>query len=368
MKTAFQIGKVMGIPIRLHITFLAIIPWFTYMFAIWSTTILNGIYGFGAVEPPSSRWIYSFAFSILLFVCIALHELGHSYVAMRHGIVIKSITLYLFGGVASIEEIPRDSGIEMQIALAGPSVSLIIGILGMLLSTRFALLVGETHPLTILLWSLGFGNLMLAVFNLLPAFPTDGGRVFRAWLATKMPYVAATSRAANLGKMFAILMAISGLFNQNFLLILIAFFVYIGASEEERAATISVSLGGIRVRDIMSRDVRTIPPTMNLKELTNLMFSQKHRGYPVTLDDTLVGIVTIADVQRVSEPLREITRVEEVMTRKIYVIGPDEEASVAMKKMINQNIRRFPVLENGKLVGILSRSDLLRAIELSTAI
>lgn len=366
MNSAFQIGKVMGIPIRLHLTFLAIIPWIAYIFASVSTTLFGKIYGFGVVEPPLTRWIYSFVFAILLFICVALHELGHSYVAKIYGVGIKSITLYLFGGVASMEDIPRDPKMELRMAFAGPAVSGILGLLCVIFWNRSDLWLGELHPFTILLWTLGIMNLILMGFNLLPAFPMDGGRVFRAWLATRMPYVAATKRAAAVGKMFAILMGIVGLFSLSFLLMFIAFFVYIGASEEERATTISVSLEGIRVRDMMSGDVHVIHADMDIRELMDLMFREKHRGFPVAQDGTLVGIVTITDVQKVPDNLRDTTTVKDIMVRKIYVIGPDEEASDAMKKMTEQKIRRLPVLDNGRLVGILSRSDLVRAIELTT--
>jgi CBS domain-containing protein len=192
----------------------------------------------------------------------------------------------------------------------------------------------------------------------------DGGRVLRAWLATRMPYVAATNRAANIGKMFAILMGIFGLFSGGILLLLIAFFVYIGASEEARVTTINICLEGIRVRNIMSADVHTVPPGMSLLELTDLVFREKHRGYPVVDEGELLGVVTTADIQRVPESLRQTTTVNEVMAKKIFDIGPDEDATVAMKKLTELGVRRLPVMENGLLVGILSREDLVRAMEL----
>lgn len=365
MNSAFQIGKIAGIPIRLHISFLAIIPVIAYLFGTFSQEVGGKLYGFGAVEPMEIRWIYSTIFAILLFTSVGLHELGHSFVAMRYGISIRSITLYILGGVASMEEIPRDPRREFKMAIAGPGVSAIIGLGCVLLSGPSTRLLGEFHPFTTLLWSLGIINLILMVFNLLPAFPMDGGRVLRAWFATRMPYVTATNQAANIGKTLAILMGILGFLSFNFLLVFIAFFIYIGASEEAKATSISVPLEGIRVRDIMSSDVRSVPPETALQDLMGMMFREKHRGYPVVQDGRLAGIVTISDVQRVPENARDSTTVGEVMVKKIYVIEPDVDAAEAMKKMAEKRIRRLPVLEEGgRLVGILSRSDLVRAIEL----
>jgi Zn-dependent protease/CBS domain-containing protein len=364
MNTSIQIGKVMGIPVRLHITFLLIIPWVAYIFASVSDTYFGCPYGFGLVEPAASRWIYSLVFAILLFVCVALHELGHSYIARHYGIPIRSITLYLFGGVSSMEDIPRNPKLELQMAFAGPGVSGVLSILFILFFYQTAYLLTIKHPFTILMSTLGIVNLTLMIFNLIPAFPMDGGRLLRAWLATRMPYVAATNRAANIGKMFAILMGIFGLFSGGILLLVIALFVYIGATEEERATTINICLEGILVRNIMSSEVHTVSPSMNLRKLTDLVFLEKHRGYPVVENGELLGIVTTVDIQRVPDGMRGTTTVGDVMSRKVFDIGPDMEATAAMKKLTELGVRRLPVIDNGQLVGILSREDLVRAMEL----
>lgn len=363
MNSSLQIGKVMGIPVRLHWTFLVVILYVAWAFSSVSVPFFGNPYGFGAVEPVSVRWAYSLIFAVFLFICVALHELGHSYIARRSGIEIRSITLYFFGGVASMEEIPRNPSLELKMAFAGPAVSGIVGIACVLLAQSTSFL-GRGHPLPVLLWTLGVMNIILMIFNLLPAFPMDGGRVLRAWLATHMPYVAATRRAAGIGKLFAIFLGILGLFSFNFFLLFIAFFVYIGASEEERATAINISLEGIRVKNIMSSDVRTVSKSMPLRELTGLMFREKHRGYPVVENGDLQGIVTLTDVQKVPDEERDSVRVGDVMARNIYVIAPEEEASVAMKMMNERGIRRLPVMDGGRLVGIVSREDLVRAIEL----
>lgn len=372
MSFAFQIGRIAGIPIRLHFTFLAIIPIVAYLFSTFTATssfdlfgqLYDLSYGFKTVEPLEARYAYSLAFAILLFLCVALHELGHSFVAMRYGIKIRSITLYFFGGVASMEDIPRDPGMEARMAVAGPAVSGIIGAGAILLSFQSALFLGGGHPLTTLLWTLGVINVILMIFNLLPAFPMDGGRVLRAWFASRMPYVEATRRAANIGKIFAILMGLLGLFGGGIFLIFIAFFVYIAATEEDRSTSIVVPLEGVKVRDIMSRELKTVTPEMTLTEIISLMFREKHRGYPVMVDGRLGGIVTISNVQKVPEEKRGTTTVGDIMVKEIYVIAPDSDASEAMRKMMERQIRRLPVMEEGRLVGIVSRSDLIRAIEI----
>jgi CBS domain-containing protein len=217
-----------------------------------------------------------------------------------------------------------------------------------------------------MLWTLGLMNIILMVFNLIPAFPMDGGRLLRAWFATRMPYIRATRNAAGIGKMFAILMFVLGLFSSNFMLLFVAFFVYVGASEEEKATEIIVSLEGIKVRDIMSAQVRTIAPDMTLRELKELMFREKHRGYPVMSGDEMLGIVTLTDLQSIPDEQLDHTVVEKVMARKLYVIAPVEEASTAMKMMNEKQIHRLPVMDTGRLVGIVSREDLVRALELSS--
>ncbi|MGV8089648.1 MAG: site-2 protease family protein [Methanothrix sp.] len=360
MNSSLQLGKIMGIPVQLHWSFLLVILYIAWAFASLSQQVLGRSYGFGGIEPAGLKWAYSLIFSLVLFTCVALHELGHSYIALKNGIAIRSITLYFFGGVSAMEEIPRNPRLELQMAFAGPAVSGILGLMGILLAT----LLDEGSPLGIMLWMLGLLNIILMLFNLLPAFPMDGGRLLRAWFATQMPYIKATQRAASIGKLFAIIMFVLGLFSFNFILLFVAFFVYVGASEEEKAIQISVSLEGTRVMDIMSDDVHTVDPDMTLQDLKEHMFEEKHRGYPVVSGNEVIGVVTLSDLQRVPQVNHADTRVAEVMTRKLYVIGPSEEASAAMMMMNKMNIRRLPVMSDGRLVGIVSREDLVRAIEL----
>lgn len=361
MKSALKIGSILGIPIRLHITFLLILPIFAYIFAINPYP-----YGFQGVEPVATKYILSTLTAILLFSSILLHELAHSYLAMKYGVHIDSITLFLFGGVSSMEEIPRDPGQEAKMAFAGPFTSLIIGSVCLLIYSNIiapnpAL---SENPVYLTIWILGAMNLVLGIFNLLPAFPMDGGRVLRAFYARRMSYVKATQSAAAVGKFFAILMAIFGILIGNLWFPLIALFIYVGASEEERSTQASVSLENIQVKDIMTKDVVSVPPSMNIEDLIHFMFEKKHMGYPVVEDGSLKGIVTFTDIQHVPTLDRPVMRVSDIMTRDIISIPSNAQANDALKLVTSKNIGRVLVIDNGLLVGVLSRTDLVRILKL----
>jgi Zn-dependent protease len=215
VKASFQIGKIIGIPIRVHFTFIIILVLFAWAFAVDNFSIFGFPIGFGGL--PISL-VFQLALgvivAILLFICVLLHELGHSYVTQRFGFKINSITLFIFGGVSQTEEIPRNPKQEMRIAIVGPGVSILIGIVFYAVYF-FINQFGSSLPIKILSISVGmlaFYNLLLAGFNLIPAFPIDGGRVLRAGLAMRMEYDKATRAASSFGKAVAIFMAIFGNF------------------------------------------------------------------------------------------------------------------------------------------------------------
>ena len=372
MKTSIQLGKIIGIPIRLHISFLLILPLFAYAFATinipsgeWMQShtlgLINTPLGFGSIEDSLIRYASGTLVTLILFSCVLLHELGHSYVAKKYGIVVKSITLIIFGGIASMEEIPPDPRIESKVAIAGPSVSLTIGLV-------FYFIYGllEFVALDIMSISIGmlaFYNVILCGFNLLPAFPMDGGRLLRSWLAKRMSYIDATHKAVLVGKIFALMMGVFGLFYGDFWFILIAFFVYIGASEEEKATEVTVALRGVKVRDIMTTDVQAVKPDMSVSELVDLMFKEKHMGYPVK-DDNVIGIVTFNDIRRIPSDQRDSMYVADIMTREVISVQPDDDAIKVLKLMSKHDIGRLIVMEDGIMVGIVSRADLMRSLEL----
>jgi CBS domain-containing protein len=206
-------------------------------------------------------------------------------------------------------------------------------------------------------------NFVLGIFNLLPAFPMDGGRVLRAWLAERMSYIKATREAAGIGKMFAIFMGIFGLF-YNFWFTLIAFFIYIGASEEERSTEINLILEGVKIKDIMSKEVQTVTSGMSVEELVEYIFRFKHMGYPVVDDGQLKGMVTFTDVQKVPLEERKVVKVSQVMNKNIISLQEDDDAVNAFRLMTVNNIGRIIVKKADKISGIVSRTDLLRAVQL----
>lgn len=360
-KWSIQIGKVMGIPIKLHITFLIILPIFMLVFARNPAP-----FGFYGVESTILQYAFGGLASVALFSCVVLHELGHSYVAIKNGVRIRSITLMLFGGVASMEEIPRNPKIESKIAMAGPGVSLMLAVIFALSYSLVAPVLGSDAPIPILLFLLGVLNVFLGIFNLLPAFPMDGGRLLRAYMATRMSYINATRNAVYVGKMFAFAMGIFGLMIPHPLLILIGFFIYIGASEEGKATEIAVTLDDIKVSDIMTRNVISVPPTITVSKLVDLMFKEKHMGYPVVDEawKNVKGIVTFSDVQKIPRERRDITSVEDIMTSDVLSIVPDDDAFTALKTISQGGVGRLLVMENGVIVGIVSRTDLIRSIQL----
>ncbi|HIE32360.1 MAG TPA: CBS domain-containing protein [Methanosarcinales archaeon] len=365
MNTSIQIGKVMGIPIKIHISFLLVLILFPVIFSREPTT------GFANVEQDPLRYALSLILTLLLFLCVALHELGHSWVARRYGITIKSITLIIFGGIAAMDEVPRNPDAELRISLAGPGVSLVIGVFCAIVylilhniaqASQTSVISDVSH----LLWSLATINIMLFGFNLIPAFPMDGGRVVRAWYAQRMPYLRATRKAVHLGKMIAILMGVFGLFASIWLLF-IAFFIYIGASEEEKFTEASVTLEGVKVNDLMTRDVAYVTDDMTILELLQVMFGKKHRAYPVIDHFTreVVGMVAFADVQSVPMDKHNSVLVRDVMTTDIKSIFDDADAVDALKMISIHRIGHLLVKNRitGAVTGIISRTDLTRSIE-----
>ncbi len=371
MKTSFKIVSVFGIPIYIHITFLLILPLFAWVFAVGETFTFFGIdlgfdIGFGRIGVLWLKILFGVLAAVLLFICVLAHELGHSYIALKYGVKIKSISLLIIGGIATMEEMPKEPAKESTIAIVGPLTSLLLGsVAGVIFFILRAVQTQATivSCFTILFGILAFYNVFLAGFNLLPAFPMDGGRVLRAYLATKMSYIAATSKAASVGKAAAIVMGIVGLLIAP-LLILIAFIVYIGAGEEEKATVVSVTLEHIVIKDIMTPNVVSVPPTFTASQLIDFMLKNKHMGYPVMEDNTVKGIITLSDVRKIAIEERSKVLVSEIMTKTIISIAPDAKAVEGLKLMVAHNIGRLLVMENSALAGIVSRTDLMKAIQI----
>jgi Zn-dependent protease/CBS domain-containing protein len=380
MKWSFQIGSIRGIPIKLHLTFLIILLFVIWLFAANDFAIRGITIGFDAMNTSTLfKYLLGAIAAVLFFATLLFHELSHSFVAQNYGAKIQGITLFVIGGVSQMEEIPREPRMEAKISVAGPGLSLGIGIV----SYAFYYLVGPvgrttvgdvtvieatiTNAALIVIGILAFYNILLGFFNLIPAFPMDGGRILRAAFALRMPYIDATRRAVAVGKSFAFVMGILGLFTFQFFLLLIAFFIYFGGTEEEKATVVSVTLEGVKARDLMTSTpaVIYVPPDWTLDRLIGVMFETKHMGYPVqeSQDSPVLGVITFSDVQKVPASEQSTTRVGDVMTRAVITIHPDADAFDALKLMSMRNLGRLIVMADGQMQGIVSRTDIMRAIQ-----
>jgi Zn-dependent protease/CBS domain-containing protein len=365
-----RIGSAFGIPIRLDITFLIVLPLFAWLIGSDVTTLselVSGTLGREVVPDGltggSTQWVIGAAAAIGLFAGILLHEFGHSLVAMRFGYEIDSITLWLFGGVARFTDIPEDWKQELLIAVAGPAVSVALGVLSYL---AFLVVPSSQTAVLFVLGYLAVTNVALAVFNMLPGFPMDGGRVLRALLARTRSHARATQIAAEVGKVFAFLLGIVGLFS-NLFLIALAFFIYMGASSEAQQTVMKAAFEDVTVRDIMTArdDLKTVTEETSVAELMSRMFQERHTGYPVMRGGNLVGMVTLEDAKGVREVERDAYTVGDVMADDVSGIGPDADAMAAIELMQQRSVGRLPVVDGkGDLVGLVSRTDLVTAFNI----
>jgi Zn-dependent protease len=304
MKLSFKIGSVWGIPIELHLTFILLI-----------------IAVFVLFYPE----IYSFVLILFLFVFVFFHELAHSVVARRYGIKVRKIILYPIGGVSEIEEVPENPSIEWRLAIAGPITSLVFG--GFLLGLNQFILIQiplSTVPSSLptvgnLLFDLAFLNLLLGAFNLIPAFPMDGGRVFRALLAERMKFSDATKYATYIGRIFGIVMVVVGVIF-NFWLIIIGVFIYIGASEEAEQTIVSTTLASVRVKDVMQSEVGAVHPDQTIAEALEIMFKARYHDALVEKDKVFQGVVIWKEIIKVAPEQRNNIRVGQMPLKNISTI------------------------------------------------
>jgi Zn-dependent protease len=344
MKYSFKIFSVFGIPVELHITFLVLM-------------LLIYLVAFFKIIPSIN--LLTAVLITLVFATVVIHELCHSYIAKRYGVKIDRIVLLPIGGLSEMEEIPKDPAQELRIALAGPVSNLVIALVSYIVLIIFGSLLSIV--LSGALYYFIIINLLLGLFNLLPAFPMDGGRILRAFLAERMSFIKATKLAASIGKQFAIIMAVVGVFF-NFLLILIAIFVYLGADAEYKSVIVSTLLGDEMVKDVMTTDVHTLNPDNTVQETLKTMFSEKHMGYPVTDNGKLVGIITFDDISKIPENERDML-IKDIMTRKLILSDPNEDLVETIGKLNKNRIGRVPVVKNGELVGIISKTDITNTLQ-----
>ncbi len=359
MKYSLKIGKAWGIPIELHFTFLLLI------LAVFILSLLNLL-----TIPYYTFYgaFYTFFIVLFLFIFVFFHELAHSVVARRYGIKVRKIVLYPIGGVSEIEEIPDNPSQEWRMAVAGPLTSLILGsiLLGVsvYLTPQLVPFILTFSTTGSFLFDLAILNVLLGLFNLIPAFPMDGGRVFRAVLAERMKYSDATRYAVTLGRVLGIIMVIVG-FVFNFLLILVGLFVYIGASEEGEQTIISTKLAGLRVKDVMQSEVGSVNPAQTLTEALEVMFKNRYHDVLVEKDGVLQGVVTWSELMKVSAEQRDLLKVEQMPTRNISVFE-DESILEANKIITREKIDLIPVVlkdNPNKVVGALTSEAIAAAYE-----
>ncbi len=360
-KSSVTVVTVSGIPIRIHISFLVILP---FLIMVIGNNIgqIAGMAGISAGQLSLGPYWLGFILAVLLFVSIALHELAHSFVAQSQGIEIVDITLMLLGGVAQMDDEGGDPRDEVWIALAGPALSLVLGVLLLLMQP-----VSGISDVSLIIYYLGYMNVFLALFNLLPAFPSDGGRVLRSLLARRMSTLRATAIAANVGKVFAFLFAAVGLMTGQLFIILIALFIYIGASQEHQFNVLQEAFSGFFVSDMMTRDVSTVTEDMTAQELLDRMLAERHSGYPVVdSEGNLAGCVTMHDIESAATHEWQADTVADIMTRELITVRPEDDLFEAFKKLSRADIGRLLVVEDGQLRGILTRSDIMKAYRLKS--
>ncbi|MGE5325681.1 MAG: site-2 protease family protein [Deltaproteobacteria bacterium] len=348
MRWSWKIARVAGINVFVHATFLLLI------------VFIVAIYWVQGHSLAASAW--GVLFVLAIFVCIVLHELGHALTARRYGIRTRDIVLLPIGGVARLERMPDNPLEELRVALAGPAVNVVIA------AAIFTVLIaiGSTPSLHDLLnISISGGkfmtrlmavNVWLVGFNLLPAFPMDGGRVLRALLATRMEYTEATQHAAHVGQAMALLFGFFGLFYDPFL-IFVALFVWMGAEAEAAMVQMRTSLGGIPVQRVMLRDFQTLQPDDTLDLAVQHILAGWQQDFPVVFGNHVLGILTREDLLKSLAQGGSTGLVRDAMQRDFKIVDSHDMLETAVASLRESGGRSLPVLHNDVLVGILTTEN-----------
>lgn len=361
---SFTIGKVGGIPIRVHFTWV-----FILVLLVWSlgADVFPSAYGHWS-QPV--YWITAVVASVLFFVSVLVHELCHSIVARRRGIPVASITLFIFGGVSQIEQEARNPGTEFAIAIVGPVSSLVIGVVCLVAGVLIRGRLGQ--PVEATLDYLGSINILLGLFNLLPGFPLDGGRVLRSALWERSKSLAkATAQSVAVSKALAIGMIVLGLFIalagavvSGLWLAFIGWFLEQSASSSGQAGTVNTLLDSAHVRDVMIDEFETVRPALPIEVLMEgAMLHGHQRGFPVVGGGKLWGIVTLTDIAHAPRDRWATTSVEEVMTPRdrLKVAHASDTLAQVIQEFRRDGVKQLVVLgdEGDTPVGMVSRDDVL---------
>ncbi|HYQ95545.1 MAG TPA: site-2 protease family protein [Candidatus Eisenbacteria bacterium] len=346
MRWSWKIATVAGIPIRIHATFLLFIVWL-----FWASYARGG----GGAQAAQSV-----GFILSAFACVLLHELGHALMGRRFGVVTRDITLLPIGGVARLDRIPQKPTQELAIALAGPMVNVVIAgalFLFMQVSSGVDGLSDPTLLERSFVARLFSFNVIVTVFNLIPAFPMDGGRVLRALLATRLEYVRATRIAANVGQGIALLFGLLGLFG-NPMLLFIAVFVFIGAGQESAFVQMRSVFEGIPVSRAMIRDFQALRPEDPLSRAVELLLGGHQQDFPVlgaADPDRPLGILARSDLLKALAGGRTDTRVADVVRRNCGSARPGEMLEDVFRRMQENGCPAVPVVEPGRgVVGMVT--------------
>ncbi|MCI0569467.1 MAG: site-2 protease family protein [Myxococcaceae bacterium] len=363
MNGSLQIARVRGIPLKVHVSFLLVLPLLAPLFAarLRMAAEASGV-------PPGrlggSPLLWGLGIALALFVSVLLHELAHALYAVARGGRVSSITLLMIGGVTRMEEAPERPRHEATMALVGPLTSLALG--GVFLLVGALLRGSGWFNLTFAAVTLGALNLGLGIFNLLPAFPMDGGRILRALLTPSQGVVRATATAASVGKAFAAFFGVVGLLGGNIFLMLIALFVFLGADAEARQVRMKVLLSAMRVQELMSPSPRTLEASASLEEALGALREARRIALPVVdAGQQVVGVLTLQQVQGVAPAERLRVLVSEAMTRDVPLVTPEDEAWKAVQKMALARLPLLPVVAEGQLVGTLDERDVAQGLALA---
>ena len=345
MRWAWKIGRLAGIDVYMHATFLLLVGFIVIV--NWTES------------HRLDQTMYGAFFVLVIFGCIVLHELGHALTARRYGIRTRDIVLLPIGGVARLERMPDDPNQELLVALAGPAVNVLIaavlyvalGLLGRFPTLRQADTIRWTgHDF---LPSLVPVNVWLVLFNLIPAFPMDGGRVLRALLAKRMDYTDATQTAAHVGQGIAFIFGFLGLFFDPFLLF-IALFVWMGASGEAGMVQMHSSLGGIPVQRVMLTNFRTLQPDDTLEQAVEHILSGWQQDFPVVFGTHVLGVLTREDLMRALAEGGTRRHVRDAMRRDFEAVDSHDMLEQAVQVLQRCGCRSLPVEHNGELMGMLT--------------
>jgi Zn-dependent protease/CBS domain-containing protein len=360
VRGAFRIATLRGIPLRVHYSFLLVLPFLVLLFGQAFRAAAEA-----AQVPPErllgSPYLWGLGLAISLFLAVLVHELAHSLYALRKGGEVSDITLMMIGGVSRITRMPEGPRQEAVMAFAGPATSLVLG--GLFLALSVPLAHARSYNLYFAVFYLGSLNVFLGLFNLLPAFPMDGGRILRALLAGRLGRVRATRVAGAIGKLFAVVFGLLGLFGGNFILVIIAFFVFMGAEGESRQVGMESRLARVRVRELMVARTASVDAEDSLGEVAERMRLERRRALPVVEGGRVVGLVLLASVRQVPAERRAQVRVRQV-AQPVPELTPEATAWEALKEMGQRRLPQLPVVQDGVLVGTVTQDDVMRGLEL----